>query len=167
MIRSMTGFASVERSFEFGRLTWEIRTVNHRFLEYGLRLPEEFRVLEPAVRERIGRQVNRGKVDAALRLAEADEGAGGRLRLNRELANRLLELHAGLREMTGQQGPPDAMALMRWPGVLEDRRPDTEPLHEAALELLDEAVQQLYEGRRMPLPRPPRTSTPRWSTCAS
>ena len=54
MIRSMTGFASAERQFDFGRLTWELRSVNHRYLEIGFRVPEEFRVLEPEIRRILG-----------------------------------------------------------------------------------------------------------------
>ncbi|HSM68434.1 MAG TPA: YicC/YloC family endoribonuclease, partial [Xanthomonadales bacterium] len=71
MIRSMTGFASLERQFEFGRLAWELRSVNHRYLEFSLRLPEEFRVLEPRIRTVLGQFLNRGKVDATLRFHEA------------------------------------------------------------------------------------------------
>ena len=59
MIRSMTGFASVERQFEFGRLAWELRSVNHRYLEIGFRVPEEFRALEPEIRRILGQYLSR------------------------------------------------------------------------------------------------------------
>ena len=64
MIRSMTGFARVERQYEFGRLSWEMRSVNHRYLDFGLRLPEEFRPLEADIRKRLGQYLSRGKIDA-------------------------------------------------------------------------------------------------------
>ena len=54
MIRSMTGFARLERQYEFGRLSWEMRSVNHRYLDFGLRLPEEFRPLESDIRTCLG-----------------------------------------------------------------------------------------------------------------
>src|SRR6476619_2535279 len=68
MIRSMTAFASAERATQWGTLGCELRAVNHRFLELGVRLPEELRALEPALRERIGTRVARGKLDLTLRL---------------------------------------------------------------------------------------------------
>ena len=73
MIRSMTGFASAERQYEFGRLTWELRSVNHRYLEIGLRAPEEFRPLEPEIRRILGEHLGRGKVDVTLRFVPASE----------------------------------------------------------------------------------------------
>jgi len=58
MIRSMTGFARVEQQFEFGRLSWEIRSVNHRYLDFGLRLPDEFRPLEADVRKTLAQYLS-------------------------------------------------------------------------------------------------------------
>jgi Uncharacterized stress-induced protein len=68
MIRSMTAFATAERATEGGTLAAELRAVNHRFLELGVRLPDELRVLEPALRERVASRVSRGKLDLTLRL---------------------------------------------------------------------------------------------------
>src|SRR3546814_16859903 len=75
MIRSMTAFAAGERSTQWGTLGCEMRAVNHRFLELGVRLPDELRLLEPALRERVSARVSRGKVDLTLRL-RAGEGGG-------------------------------------------------------------------------------------------
>ena len=77
MIRSMTAFAAAERATEGGTLAAELRAVNHRFLELGVRLPDELRVLEPALRERVVARVSRGKLDLTLRL-RAPEGNGAR-----------------------------------------------------------------------------------------
>ena len=67
MIRSMTGFARHEASADWGTLAWELRAVNHRYLEVGFRVPEEFRVLEPELRKRIAGHIKRGKVECGLR----------------------------------------------------------------------------------------------------
>jgi len=75
MIASMTGFARAERALPEGRLTWELRTVNHRYLEMTPRLPEEWRALEPAVREMLAAGIRRGKLEAQLRFY-ARSGAG-------------------------------------------------------------------------------------------
>lgn len=147
MIRSMTGFASTERLFDFGRLTWELRSVNHRYLEIGFRVPEEFRSLEPEIRRILGEHLSRGKVDASLRFAPSADAASSSLTLNHKLLDRLFELHAQIREAGGLDQQPDAQALMRWPGVIEEQAPDPQPLHQAALELLAEAAAGLQSSR--------------------
>ena len=73
-IRSMTAFASAEGQTEAGRLTCELRAVNHRFLEIGFRLPEELRALEPQMRERIAARVSRGKIEVSMRLSGQQAG---------------------------------------------------------------------------------------------
>ena len=147
MIRSMTGFASQERQYEFGRLTWELRSVNHRYLEVGFRVPEEFRSLEPEIRRILGQYLSRGKVDASLRFVPAANASSASLKLNAELAGKFLTLHGELQQLSGLSQAPDLQSMLRWPGVLEELAPDPEPLHAAALELLEEAAQSLQSAR--------------------
>ena len=87
MIRSMTAFARREAGSAWGVMTWELRSVNHRYLEIGLRLPDALRGLEPVVRERISSRVGRGKVDGALRYAPSGD-ALATIALNQPLAAR-------------------------------------------------------------------------------
>jgi len=143
----MTGFASTERQYPFGRLTWELRSVNHRYLEIGFRVPEEFRSLEPDIRRILGDFVSRGKIDAALRFVPAAEAASSNLELNGELVTRLLLLHDEMQDVSGLSQEADLRSLLRWPGVVEERAPDREPLHKAALELLAEAAAGLQSAR--------------------
>ena len=147
MIRSMTGFARIERQYEFGRLSWEMRSVNHRFLEFSLRLPEEFRVLEPVMRETLGRYVSRGKIDATLRFQPSATAASSRIELNKVLAGKLISLHRELSALAGTLQDPDLSGLLRWPGVIEEQLPDPAPMHQAALELLTEGATELQAGR--------------------
>jgi len=147
MIRSMTGFAGAERQYPFGRLTWELRSVNHRYLEIGFRVPEEFRVLEPEIRRILGEHLSRGKVDANLRFVPAAGVASASLELNTELVSRLLELHEEMQALSGLKKDPDLRSFMRWPGVIEEQAPDPQPLHKAALELLAEAAEGLQAAR--------------------
>ena len=148
MVHSMTGFAGADRQTAAGRLSWEIRSVNHRYLEIGLRLPEEFRALEPAIREVLSAQFSRGKLDATLRFAPDAAAQSAEAALNAGLASRLAELHRELQLLTGLEQQPDLDALLRWPGVVSERQPDPEPLHRAALETLREAVTALKAARR-------------------
>jgi uncharacterized protein (TIGR00255 family) len=143
----MTGFASTEHLYDFGRLTWELRSVNHRYLEIGFRVPEEFRSLEPEIRRILGQHLSRGKVDASLRFAPSADAASSNLTLNHKLLGRLFELHAEIREAGGLDQQADAQALMRWSGVIEEQAPDPQPLHQAALELLAEAAAGLQSSR--------------------
>ena len=89
MIYSMTAFARKELKAEWGTATWEIRSVNQRFLETFFRLPEQFRSLEPVLRERFRKRLQRGKVECALRF-NANDAAVGKLQLNESLAKQLL-----------------------------------------------------------------------------
>lgn len=144
MIRSMTAFAGGERVTDVGTLGCELRSVNHRFLELGLRLPDELRALEPMLRERVAARVSRGKLDLTLRLRSAD-GAGA-LQLNptrvRELSDLAIDLSArfpGLRtELTD---------LLGFPGVLETPTLDPAELHAQALALLDTVLDEFVAAR--------------------
>jgi uncharacterized protein (TIGR00255 family) len=147
MIRSMTGFAGAELQNDFGRLAWELRSVNHRFLEIGLRLPEDFRPLEGEIRRILGETLSRGKVDATLRFTPENAASASRLTLNEPLARQLLALHKDLNSISGQTTEPGLMSVLRWPGVVVDEPLDPEPLHKAALDLLQEATTRLHETR--------------------
>ena len=96
----MTGFASLERQYDFGRLTWEMRSLNHRYLEFSLRLPEEFRVLEPQIRKVLGKFLSRGKIDASLRFQLSPGAAGSNIVLNSGLAANLIAIHAQMQELS-------------------------------------------------------------------
>ncbi len=147
MIRSMTGFARVERQYEFGRLSWEIRSVNHRYLELGLRLPEEFRPLEADLRKCLGEYLSRGKIDATLRFFEAPDAVGSGLKLNLPLARELLDVHAELARLAAVDPAADIGRMLKWPGMVEEKRPDPAPLQAAAVELLILGAQELQASR--------------------
>jgi uncharacterized protein (TIGR00255 family) len=144
MIRSMTAYATAERATEGGTLACELRAVNHRFLELGLRLPEELRVLEPALRERISARIARGKLDFSLRL-RSPEGEGG-LQLNASLVRQLSDLAL---DMTARFPAlrTEFIDLLQYPGVLQARSTDAEVLQAEALALLDTLLDQFVGAR--------------------
>lgn len=147
MTRSMTGFANAESQYDFGRLAWEMRSVNHRYLEIGMRLPEDFRPIEGEIRTVLGETLSRGKVDISLRYHPEEAASAGRLALNKPLAGQVLKLHQELQDMEGQQGGPAMMTILRWPGVVTEQPRDPGPLQEAAIALLREATAKLHEAR--------------------
>ena len=145
MIRSMTGFARCESRGAWGTLAWELRTVNHRFLDVGLRLPEGLGAVEAAVRTRLQKTLVRGRVDAWLRFQPA---AGGALCLNTELATELRGLYGELVDIWefGETAfnPWD---VLRWPGMVQASGINTEVLEAEVLALLDTALTGLQEAR--------------------
>jgi uncharacterized protein (TIGR00255 family) len=150
MIRSMTGFARREHAGDFGTLVWELRTVNHRYLEVSVRLPEELRAAEGDFRQTIAGAVRRGKLDATLQLRAAP-GASVTLEIDEpyldELIKRSHEVARRATQHGGSLQSPTSLDLMRWPGVLKDRDRDTAPLLGAAHAALGAALAALTESR--------------------
>jgi uncharacterized protein (TIGR00255 family) len=143
----MTGFARVERQYEFGRLSWEMRSVNHRYLDFGLRLPEEFRPLESDIRTCLGQFLSRGKIEANLRFTAEAGAISSKLELNLGLARELLVIHREMAHLAEIEQQADISRLLTWPGLIEEKRPDPAPLQEAAMELLVHAAKELQAGR--------------------
>lgn len=144
MIRSMTAFASGERATLWGTLGCELRSVNHRFLEVGARLPDELRSLEPVLRERIGARISRGKVDAVLRLRVPE--AAQSLSVNQALLDQLSELASRL-----DAGFPrlqvEFTSLLQVPGVLQAAPADPVALQAEAMALLDTVLDDFIAAR--------------------
>lgn len=146
MARSMTAFARLESVNPFGRMTWELRSVNHRYVEIGLRLPDDLRALEGEVRSRIAAKLNRGKVDCALRL-DAPPGEAVQLRVNEGLARQVIGLALQVADMLPAAQALNPVEVLRWPGVIEGREIDPEALAAAALGELERALAQMLETR--------------------
>jgi len=141
----MTAFASAEADTGQGTLAIELRSVNHRYLELGLRLPEELRSLESLVRERVAAKLSRGKVDLGLRYKAAVADASA-IEVDEALVTRLAETAQALAARFPQFNV-DFTSLLNWPGVLVDRDTDQEFLREAALALLDRALDEMVAAR--------------------
>lgn len=137
MVHSMTAFARAQQEVEGLVLTWEMKSVNHRFLEIQIRLPEQLRALEHNLRELARRHLARGKVDCTLRAAPS--GSAGRLTLNRPLLLQILATMEQIRRDAPEMGPPNAMDILRWPGMLAAEI-------ELEAERLDEPVNAVFEG---------------------
>lgn len=145
MLRSMTAFASAEADTGHGTLAIELRSVNHRYLELGLRLPDELRSLEPAIRERVAARLARGKVDLGLRWKPAVAEASA-ITVDEERVARLAEtvnsLSAKFPEIR-----VDFTSLLSFPGVLVDRGTDLDALRASALNVLDAALDDMVATR--------------------
>jgi uncharacterized protein (TIGR00255 family) len=145
MVHSMTAFARCERAGAYGTLSWELRSVNHRYLEPHLRLPDNFRDLEGPVREALRQGLSRGKVECTLRFTEA--GSGRTLQIDRARAAQLVAVAEEVAGLIRQPAPINPLEVLAWPGVLVGDATDPQALNAAALELFGEALAQLREGR--------------------
>jgi len=144
---SMTAFARVEFDLEWGRGAWELRSVNHRYAEIFVRLPDDFRVLEGAVRERIATAVKRGKVDCTLRV-EAGRSVFKELRVNQRAATDLIRAAREVGELLGREAELNPLDILRWPGVTEIDEVDLDRAAQAVLQVLDDTLDQLLDTRR-------------------
>jgi uncharacterized protein (TIGR00255 family) len=145
MVHSMTAFARVEGAGAHGTLSWELRSVNHRYLEPHLRLPEAFRDLEGAVREALRQGLSRGKVECTLRFAE--ENAGQRLQVDENRARQLVAAAEQVAALIQQPAPLNPLEVLAWPGVLVADVADPQALNAAALQLFEQALGELRNGR--------------------
>jgi uncharacterized protein (TIGR00255 family) len=146
MIRSMTAFAVAEADTRWGALSFELRSVNHRYLELNPRLPEELRAIEPALRERVAAKLTRGKVDVNLRFRPVDAAAAD-IQLNDAVLDKLERTAGVLGERFPKLGT-DFTRLLEWPGVLLREEVDQEGLRHAALDLLDRALADMLATRQ-------------------
>jgi uncharacterized protein (TIGR00255 family) len=142
----MTGFARQSAESELGALTWELRAVNHRYLDLQFKIPEDLRAHEQALRQQVSARLQRGKVECALYFRRGfDENA--ELVLDRDLVRVLAARLADINKLVGDAGTVNPIDILRWPGVVQAMQTDSEPLFAEAAELLDVAVAALAEMR--------------------
>ncbi|WP_394202341.1 YicC/YloC family endoribonuclease [Shewanella waksmanii] len=145
MIQSMTAYARIEHKAQWGNASWEIRSVNQRYLETYLRLPEHFRNLEPMLRDRLRKRLNRGKVEVNLRYDIKDDD-NKELQLNEELAKQVIHAANWVRD-NASQGELNVVDVLRWPGVMSSAEQDMDALGKELLAAFDSAIDQFIEAR--------------------
>lgn len=147
MIHSMTAFSRQTSDSDKGILTIELRSVNHRYSEVSMRLPEDLRFLEPKAREKIAASIKRGKVDCTLRYQAPDMQESG-VQIDKALLGVLTTAAKEVEAMLQKSTPMKAMDLLRWPGVLKTPEQDMTEVGKRVMELLDSALKELVETRR-------------------
>jgi len=147
MLHSMTAFARTQDASGSLVLSWELRSVNHRFLEAQFRLPEPLRALEYGLRDTLRKHLKRGKVDCALRIDRAEGSA--QMELNRPLLLQILAVLEQVRRDAPEVGAPNPMELLRWPGILGTEAVlDEASLQEPVTDLFEACLSQLIEHRQ-------------------
>jgi len=146
MTASMTAFSRQEAVFDWGTISWEIRSVNQRYLEPHFRMPEGFRELEFNLRDQLRKQLTRGKVECQLRFQAIDKASSG-LNINAENAQSLAQALQALTQHMPQLAQPTALDVLQYPGILSDSGSDFEVMKKEVLALFSTGVKDLIQVR--------------------
>ncbi|NOX92099.1 MAG: YicC family protein [Gammaproteobacteria bacterium] len=146
----MTAFSRQEGDTENGYLVWELRSVNHRFSEVSLRLPEELRFLEPKIREQVAKRIRRGKIDATLRFQTTGQQTNREqpsLEIDTALVEKLAHITREIDQLLYSAAPINALEVLQWPGVLRAPEKNMQQLATDAQTLLETALADLLDSR--------------------
>ena len=142
MTKSMTAFARSES----GHISWEIRSVNHRYLEVGIKVPDAFRSLEIGLRNKLKARLNRGKIDCQLRIGHS-QASEASLSIDEKLLEDLTGALATIIPKLETVAPVNPLEVLKWPGILSEPTEDEESIKKTVVELFDSALAQLIEMR--------------------
>ena len=145
MIHSMTAYARIEHKADWGNAVWEIRSVNQRYLETYIRLPDQLRGLEPVIRERLRKRLQRGKLECNLRF-EAVTDSDAKLQINEGLAKQLIDNAKWVMQQAGD-GQLNTVDVLRWPGVMSAPEQDMDQLNSELMTQFDNTLEQFVTAR--------------------
>jgi uncharacterized protein (TIGR00255 family) len=146
MIQSMTAFARMQSQGDFGLAICEMRSINHRYLDVFIRLPEQLQALESAVRERIRQKLQRGKVECIFRY-HPSESTSQSMQVNYGLAKELCCASESIAALLKVAAPTDTMRILQWPGVLQIDELDVQAIQQEIINLVEKALQELIDTR--------------------
>lgn len=146
MLKSMTAFARQEQSTPSGTLTWEIRSVNHRYLEPNFRIPEQFREAESQLRELLRKKLARGKLDCNLKWQASDQADDG-ISLNAEALSQLSAALDQISQNVPKSAAPSALDILQWPGVVDHKEEDRADQIKQCVQAFSKALDTLIENR--------------------
>ena len=146
MVHSMTAFSRQQLEREWGSLTWEIRSVNHRYLEPSVRLPENFRNLENPIRRQLRDKLYRGKIECLLRFRTVEANQID-WQLNLDLISQLTKANLEINNNIGGDYKLSSLDILKWPGVIGDQSIDEEVFNKEAMGLFEKALDDLMVVR--------------------
>ena len=146
MVYSMTAFSRQQLEHEWGSLTWEIRSVNHRYLEPSVRLPENFRSLENPIRRQLREKLYRGKIECLLRFRTVEANQID-WQLNLDLISQLTKANLEINNNIGGDYKLSSLDILKWPGVISDQSIDEEIFNKEAMGLFEKALDDLMVVR--------------------
>ncbi len=146
MIKSMTAFARAEAGNETAKVTCELRSVNHRYLELGFKMPEDFRQLEPEMRKQVSKVLERGKVDISFRY-KLDKTQQENIHIDVDIVRNLRDVEQQVLNVVHEGAKLSVADILGWPGVISEEERDFSALGELAVQALQQALNQLVESR--------------------
>ena len=146
MVHSMTAFSRQQLEREWGSLTWEIRSVNHRYLEPNIRLPENFRSLENPIRKQLRDKLYRGKIECQLKLRTVEANQID-WQLNLDLISQINKANSEINNNIGGDYKLSSLDILKWPGVISDQSIDEEIFNKEAMGLFEKALDDLMVVR--------------------
>lgn len=146
MIQSMTAFARMQGQGKWGSAVCELRSINHRYLEMSVRLPETLHELEVSMRERIRHHIKRGKIECHVRYIPGDV-TGSEIIINTHLAQQLCRATDTVAQMLKHAAPVNTMDILHWPGILQMAEVDLEMIQDEILQILEKGLIDLVEAR--------------------
>ena len=147
MVKSMTAYARREEKSPFGAMTIELRSVNHRFLEMNIKMPEELRALEIKLRERIKEKLKRGKLDLVMRL-HLQQTDNQSIAFNHDLAEQIAKTLHDIDKLIYNAAPVNAIDILNWPGVMDTQDIELDEIKESLFLLLDKTLEELLDGKK-------------------
>lgn len=147
MISSMTAFARGQAEGDWGMLVWELRSVNHRYMDISFRIPEAFRELEQSFRELLQQQLSRGKLEVNLKF-QPGPALTPNISVNQPLLDQLAATHQSMKQHFNDSVSVSLNSLLQWPGMLQEERPDMAPVRKIATDCLQDTVNKLKEVRQ-------------------
>lgn len=145
MTQSMTAFARQQTEHEWGTLVWEIRSVNHRYLETNLRLPESLRAAETLCRDLLRKNLSRGKVDAQLKFTP--NPAASSISVDQNLLNQITTANAEISKLMPELQQPTTLDVLRWPGIAQESKQDAKEIESELVSLFSKCLNGLEEQR--------------------
>jgi uncharacterized protein (TIGR00255 family) len=146
MIQSMTAFARAQGQGKWGTAVCELRSINHRYLEMSVRLPDTLHELEVLIRERVRHHLKRGKIECHIRYIPGDV-TGSEIIINTHLAEQLCRANDTVAQMLKHAAPVNTMDILHWPGILQIAEVDLEIIQDEILALMEKGLQELVEAR--------------------
>lgn len=146
MTQSMTAYARKEKKYVWGTLTYELRSVNHRFLEMSFKLPEALRALEMDLRSCIKQKIKRGKVDMLLQM-QWSQDENEKLNYNQSLAKQLADTLHDIDKSIYNPAPVNAVDILLWPGVLMANSVQMDDFKSDILNDINEVLDELIACR--------------------
>ncbi|MEE9346473.1 MAG: YicC/YloC family endoribonuclease [Methylococcales bacterium] len=147
MLQSMTAFATTIAQENNLNLSWEIRTVNHRYLDTSIRLPTNLRSMETEIRQRISHHVKRGKIECTLTVQKSPQTQQA-IQLDFELINQIIDATQKIASLHPSIRPADVFDVISWPGVQQQQNISSETLKSSVLEMLESTLSQLTAMRQ-------------------